>query len=129
MRQGRYFFLVLAVACLGFYGYTYLQRAFYQKYESWLFDRLPARDTELAASAVLAPVGSALPSAVPSKLSSSTSSLGRISVPRLQLSAMVREGIDEDVLKVAVGHIPATALPGQTGNVGLAGHRDTFFRR
>ena len=41
---------------------------------------------------------------------------------------MVREGIDDDTLSRAVGHIPATALPGHPGNVGLAGHRDTFFR-
>jgi sortase A len=40
----------------------------------------------------------------------------------------VREGVDLDTLQVAVGHIPATALPGQAGNVGVAGHRDTFFR-
>ena len=31
-------------------------------------------------------------------------------------------------LSRAVGHIPGTALPGNVGNVGLAGHRDTFFR-
>ena len=41
---------------------------------------------------------------------------------------MVREGIDRNTLLLAVGHIPATALPGQAGNVGVAGHRDTFFR-
>ena len=41
---------------------------------------------------------------------------------------MVREGIDGDTLQLAIGHIPATALPGQAGNVGVAGHRDTFFR-
>ena len=41
---------------------------------------------------------------------------------------MVREGIDRDSLQLAIGHIPATALPGQAGNVGVAGHRDTFFR-
>ena len=41
---------------------------------------------------------------------------------------MVREGIDRNTLQVAIGHIPATALPGQAGNVGMAGHRDTFFR-
>ena len=41
---------------------------------------------------------------------------------------MVREGIDRNTLQVAIGHIPATALPGQAGNVGVAGHRDTFFR-
>jgi sortase A len=42
---------------------------------------------------------------------------------------MVHEGIDGKTLRLAVGHIPSTALPGQTGNVGVAGHRDTFFRR
>jgi sortase A len=41
---------------------------------------------------------------------------------------MVREGIDRNTLQLAIGHIPATALPGQAGNVGVAGHRDTFFR-
>jgi sortase A len=41
---------------------------------------------------------------------------------------MVREGADERTLSRAVGHIPGTALPGNVGNVGLAGHRDTFFR-
>ncbi|MDQ2947981.1 MAG: class D sortase [Acidobacteriota bacterium] len=55
--------------------------------------------------------------------------IGRILVPRLQLSAMVREGVEDDTLRRAVGHIPSTALPGQVGNVGLAGHRDTFFRK
>jgi sortase A len=31
-------------------------------------------------------------------------------------------------LRRAVGHIAGTALPGQTGNIGIAAHRDTFFR-
>lgn len=54
--------------------------------------------------------------------------LGRLRIPRLQVSAMVREGADSGTLRRAIGHIPGTALPGRTGNVGLAGHRDTFFR-
>jgi sortase A len=33
------------------------------------------------------------------------------------------------VLRLAAGHIPGTALPGETGNAVLAAHRDTFFRR
>jgi sortase A len=41
---------------------------------------------------------------------------------------MVREGQDAKTLRRAIGHIPATALPGQPGNVAIAGHRDTFFR-
>jgi sortase A len=54
--------------------------------------------------------------------------LGRLTIPRLRLSAMVLQGVGEDTLRVALGHIPATALPGQPGNVGIAGHRDTLFR-
>ena len=54
--------------------------------------------------------------------------IGRLEIPRLGVSVMVREGADEGTLSRAVGHIPGTALPGNIGNVGLAGHRDTFFR-
>ena len=54
--------------------------------------------------------------------------IGRLEIPRLRLSAMVQEGADTRTLRRAVGHIPGTALPGRAGNVGLAGHRDTFFR-
>ena len=44
------------------------------------------------------------------------------------MSAIVREGDDAATLRHAVGHIPDTAMPGEQGNAGLAGHRDTFFR-
>jgi len=54
--------------------------------------------------------------------------LGRLRIPRLHVAAMVREGADAGTLRSAIGHIPGTALPGKAGNVGLAGHRDTFFR-
>jgi LPXTG-site transpeptidase (sortase) family protein len=55
--------------------------------------------------------------------------LAEIEIPRIHVSAMVTEGASARALKLAVGHIPGTALPGQTGNVALAGHRDTFFRQ
>ncbi len=54
--------------------------------------------------------------------------LGRIEIPRLGLKAIVREGVDDATLAIAVGHIPGTARPGERGNVALAGHRDSFFR-
>ena len=41
---------------------------------------------------------------------------------------MVLEGTDSRTLRRAAGHIPGTALPWQPGDVGIAGHRDTFFR-
>ena len=54
--------------------------------------------------------------------------VGRLAIPHLHLSAMVREGAGEKTLGLALGHIPGTAMPGQKGNVGVAGHRDTLFR-
>jgi len=54
--------------------------------------------------------------------------VGSIQISRLRLSAIVAEGIGSATLRHAVGHIPGTPLPGEPGNVGLAGHRDTFFR-
>lgn len=54
--------------------------------------------------------------------------LGRLEVPRLKLSAVVEEGVGEDILAVSVGHVPGTALPGSAGNAAFAAHRDTFFR-
>jgi sortase A len=55
-------------------------------------------------------------------------SMGWIEIPRLGISAIVAHGNDTRTLMRAVGHIPGTAFPGDTGNVGLAAHRDTFFR-
>ncbi len=54
--------------------------------------------------------------------------LGRLDVPEASLSVMLVEGTDELTLNRAVGHIEGTALPGESGNVGIAGHRDGFFR-
>ena len=55
--------------------------------------------------------------------------IGEMAMPRLGLSAMVTQGDSPAVLQHAVGHLADTALPGEIGNVVLAGHRDTFFRR
>lgn len=54
--------------------------------------------------------------------------IGRIEVPRLGVSAIVLEGVGYRTLRRGVGHIPQTALPYEGGNVGIAGHRDSFFR-
>ena len=56
------------------------------------------------------------------------STVGRIEIPRISVSAVVREGADDKTLKRAAGHVPYTALPGEHGNVGIAAHRDSFFR-
>jgi sortase A len=130
----RYLFLALAIACLGLYGYVYLDRVLYQAYESREFDRIgdpspvASRASDDNSAPVMTTARSRREPARPSRLAASPALIGRLSVPRLRLTAMVREGIDGKTLRLAVGHIPATPLPGQVGNVGVAGHRDTFFR-
>ena len=54
--------------------------------------------------------------------------LGELNIPRLHMSVMVFEGDDGRILKIGAGHIPGTALPLSNGNIGIAAHRDTFFR-
>jgi sortase A len=56
------------------------------------------------------------------------SAIGILEIPRVKLSAVVIEGAGEGELRLGPGHIPGTSLPGDGGNVGVAGHRDTFFR-
>ncbi len=54
--------------------------------------------------------------------------LGRLEIPDAELSVMVLEGTDEATLDRAVGRIEETAQPGEPGNLGIAGHRDGYFR-
>ena len=54
--------------------------------------------------------------------------LGTLTVPALHLSTPVLEGSDDGTLSRGAGHIEDTPFPGETGNIGIAGHRDTVFR-
>jgi sortase A len=54
--------------------------------------------------------------------------LGRLEISRLGVSVVVLQGTKPRTLRLGVGHIEGTALPGEPGNSGIAGHRDTFFR-
>ncbi|HWC16646.1 MAG TPA: class D sortase [Terriglobales bacterium] len=49
-------------------------------------------------------------------------------IPKLGLEVPVLEGTDELTLNRGVGWIAGTARPFQSGNIGIAGHRDGFFR-
>ena len=73
---------------------------------------------------VVQPDGNALLSA-----NSTPARVGKIEIPAVGLATRVLEGDDAPTLRLAVGHIPGTAVPGPSGNVGLAGHRTTYFRR
>ena len=109
---------VLGFLFLGYYSYVAVETRLYQNIENRELDLILAS----------APATLPLPEAAPAPPAPG-SVLGRIEIPRLGVSTVIRAGSDARTLRLAVGHIPGTALPGQTGNIGLAGHRDTFFRR
>jgi sortase A len=54
--------------------------------------------------------------------------IAALSIPRVQLSAVVLHGSDPHTLRRGPGHLENTAWPGESGNVVIAGHRDSFFR-
>jgi sortase A len=54
--------------------------------------------------------------------------LGRIEIPRLGISVAILKGTTSPTLRLGVGHLDGTALPGAPGNSVIAGHRDTYFR-
>jgi sortase A len=58
----------------------------------------------------------------------SGSLIGRLDIPALHLSVAVLEDDQSKSLLRGLGHIPGTAELGGLGNVGLAGHRDTFLK-
>jgi sortase A len=89
--------------------------------DAWTFQRRESMNLDRLLSDRRAASGGA-PAAATNGL------IGRMEIPRLGLSVVVVEGVGRTTLRRGVGHIPGTALPGEDGNVGLSGHRDTFFR-
>lgn len=120
LRVSEWCLLLGGFVAVGYAAYTYAARNIYQAYEMRSFDRI----LHVTHDASPAP---ALKSAAEPK-AAATELIGKIVIPRLEISAIVKEGVDNNTLRVAVGHIPSTVLPGQAGNVGLAAHRDTLFR-
>ena len=54
--------------------------------------------------------------------------VAKLEIPTIALTTLVVDGVDAKTLRRAVGRIPASSLPGEAGDVALAGHRDTDFR-
>ena len=63
-----------------------------------------------------------------SNLSRQIEPLALLRIPALNLEVPVLRGTDKFTLNRGVGIIRNTSLPGQAGNIGIAGHRDGFFR-
>jgi len=120
-RFAQWLFLVAGLLATGYAGFSYAARYLYQAHMTRAFDRALA----LQLTNSLTPRYS-LPSS--QARVAPRSLIGKIEIPRLAISAMVKEGVDGRTLSLAVGHVPSTALPGEVGNMGVAAHRDTLFR-
>jgi sortase A len=89
-----------------------------QRYASWRFD---------AETAV--PLGPAA-AIEPSRIEVHDGDrVGRLEVQRLGLSVMIYQGIEESALIAGAGHVPGTPAPGGDGNIVIAAHRDSYFRK
>ena len=108
LRGAAYFFLVFGLLALGYAVFVFADSYTYQALEMKKFEPLglPYEPHLIAEGEVI----------------------GKIQVPRLDLNVMVVQGDSPANLRRAVGHLSKSALPGEWGNVALAGHRDTFFR-
>lgn len=63
-----------------------------------------------------------------SATATSSAPIGILRIPKIHLAAPLFEGTDDLTLNHGVGRIEGTARPGEPGNLGIAGHRDGFFR-
>lgn len=105
-RSVRFAFLAIGIGCLSYTAWIYLGQYWHERTRSAAFDR----ERREAGAAPAEPFEA------------------RLSIPRLRLTTMVEEGVGEDILSRAAGHVPETAKPGRPGNVAIAAHRDTLFR-
>jgi sortase A len=108
LRGACYFFFAFGVLAMGYAGFVFADSHIYQAMEMKRF-----KQAGLLSEPHLLAEGEVI---------------GEIRVPRLGLSAVVVQGDSPASLRHAVGHLSESALPGEWGNVALAGHRDTFFR-
>lgn len=117
LRGAQIVLLFFGVAALSYWGFAFA--------DGWAFQR--AGDEQLAA--LLDASFKAAPGPrVPTQPISVGGLIGRIEIPRLELSVNIAEGVGSKVLRHAAGHVPGTALPGEPGNAGISAHRDTYFR-
>ena len=113
LRRTRRALLAAGFSLCAYSGFVFLDAQYFQHRQNLVLDRL-----------LLKPLPSpVVPVSVPP-----LGLIGRIEIPRLGLSQIVMEGSDSKTLRRAVGHVPGTALPGESGNSAITAHRDTFFR-
>ena len=132
----QYVFFTIGFLVVSYVSLSLLESSLFQTYQSWQFERATKSMQTPMSKADFRP--QTLPAdregvndrevANPVIARRASPALGRIEISSIGLAAMILEGTDDSTLRRAVGQIPGTSLPGRSGNVAIAGHRDTFFR-
>jgi sortase A len=113
LRAAYYFFLACGVGSLGYSGYVFADAHRYQAQQPSAFEESRSGRTSLAQSP---------------RIFADGGTIGEMEIPRLEMKLIVAQGDSPATLQRAVGHVSNSALPGESGNVILAAHRDSFFR-
>lgn len=127
------FTLAAGLMLLAYPAFVYIE----SEYTQWAGGRQLAAAVQAAEAEKSKPPSDARETVVPkSALPASTqpapppgSVLAKFEIPRLKISYVLLEGTDHETLDKSIGHAEGTGLPGSDGNIGIAGHRNTHFRR
>jgi LPXTG-site transpeptidase (sortase) family protein len=117
-------FAAVSLLAFGYWCFLFLSGRLYQARETQRF----VRERQVKSQSLETLVPSNSPKTEERPYPDKGSAVALLAIPRLGVSAVVVEGAEDRDLKLGPGHIPGTSLPGDGGNIGVAGHRDTFFR-
>ncbi len=101
--------VVMALTGVGFIGYPFATDLWAARIQSRLVQQLAGGAATYRSHTV--EIGDALT---------------QLEIPKLGVDTIVVEGATQAALYAGAGHYPETPLPGQVGNVAIAGHRTTF---
>ncbi|MDQ1501674.1 MAG: sortase [Actinomycetota bacterium] len=105
------FSIILAVVAIGMLAYPLATNYYQDRLQSKLAIQLHSAQSRAAYSAGHTPEGNALT---------------RLVIPAIDVDTVVVEGTGASALRAGAGHYPNTPLPGEEGNVAIAGHRTTY---
>jgi sortase A len=103
--------VVLAVIALGMLAYPFTTNLYQGRLQTKLAIQLNTNEAKQAYETGQTPEGDALT---------------RIVIPAIEVNTVVVEGTGPSALRAGAGHYPNTPLPGEEGNVAIAGHRTTY---
>ena len=118
--------LLIAAALLGLY---LVYQTWFSNIRADVASERVARDLELEwAEEVATESSEAVVTEAPEANSSPKRAIGLLYIPRLQADVWktpIISDVSYQALAMGVGHYPTTALPGESGNFAIAGHRAT----